>query len=90
MTFVVGDAVVTSIANPAGHHRLPRYLRGIAGCIHAVRGGFPLANLRALGIASPDEMLYTVRFEGAAVWGDDAETNEAIFADLWESYLAAR
>ena len=87
--FAIGDTVHTSMANPAGHHRLPRYLRGIIGRIHAIRGGYPLANLRATGIASPDEMLYTVCFAARDVWGADAEPATAIFADLWESYLVA-
>jgi nitrile hydratase len=88
VSFAVGDAVRTSAANPAGHNRLPRYLRGKRGRIVAVRGAYPLADLRAEGIAAPGETLYTVAFAAAEVWSTDAEPRETIHADLWESYLA--
>jgi nitrile hydratase len=54
-----------------------------------VRGAFPLADLRAQGLDAPPEPLYTVRFEAGEVWGRDAEANETLHADLWESYLVA-
>ncbi len=85
----VGDAVVTSSADPDGHHRLPRYLRGKHGTIEAAHGRYPLADLRATGMAdAPREMLYTVAFAAREVWGADAEADDVIHADLWESYLA--
>ncbi len=89
MSFAPGDPVRTSPANPAGHNRLPRYLRGKRGRIVALRGSFPLADLRAEGRPAPDEPLYTVAFSAAEVWGPDAEPRETLHADLWESYLAA-
>jgi nitrile hydratase subunit beta len=90
VTLVPGDHVTTIVANPSEHTRLPRYLRGKPGIVVAVRGAFPLADLRAQGIASEPEMLYTVCFDAADVWGLDAEPNETLLADLWESYLVAR
>ena len=86
MSFAPGDAVRTSGGNPAGHNRLPRYLRGKRGRI-VVRGAFPLADLRALGRSPAPEMLYTVAFDAAEIWENDAEPNETLHADLWESYL---
>ncbi len=88
MSFAVGDTVVTSTANPAGHNRLPRYLRGKRGRVVALRGAFPLADLRAEGLTVPPEMLYTVAFDAADVWGTSAEPRETLHAELWESYLA--
>lgn len=88
MRFALGDQVRTSAANPAGHHRVPRYLRGKRGWIVALRGSFPLADLRAEGRHAPAEPLYTVGFAAAEVWGPDAEPHETLHADLWESYLA--
>ncbi len=89
MTIAAGTAVRTIAANPAGHTRLPRYLRGKRGTIVALRGAFPLADVRAEGQAAPDEPLYTVAFSAAEVWGADAEPRQTLHADLWESYLAA-
>ena len=88
MSFAVGDAVRTSGGNPPGHHRLPRYLRGKRGRIVALRGTFPLADLRALGRSPAPEMLYTVAFDAAEIWEGDAEPNQTLHAELWESYLA--
>jgi nitrile hydratase subunit beta len=87
MTLAVGDAVITSGANPAGHNRLPRYLRAKRGRIVAIRGSFPLADLRAAGLPAPPEMLYTVAFDAREVWAEGAGPNETLHADLWESYL---
>ncbi|MBC5800483.1 MAG: nitrile hydratase subunit beta [Candidatus Eremiobacteraeota bacterium] len=88
MSFEVGEAVRTSSANPAGHNRLPRYLRGKRGRVVALRGFFPLADLRAEGRGDVAEMLYTVAFDAAEIWDTSAEPHETIHADLWESYLA--
>lgn len=90
MRFAVGDAVTTESFNPSGHTRLPRYLRGKRGRVVALRGAFPLADLRAQGLDPAPEPLYTVGFDAAEVWGHDAEENETLYADLWESYLVAR
>jgi len=90
VSFAAGDRVTTILANPPGHTRLPAYLRGKPGIVVAERGAFPLADLRAAGCDAPPEALYTVGFAGADVWGVDAEAGTTIYADLWESYLAAR
>jgi hypothetical protein len=87
LSLAIGDAVITSGANPNGHNRLPRYLRAKPGRIIAIRGRFPLADLRAAGVDTPPEMLYTVAFDAREVWHDSAEPNQIIHADLWESYL---
>lgn len=87
--FTAGDAVLTVARNPAGHNRLPRYLRGKPGVIEAVHARFPIADERAAGRDQP-ETLYTVAFAADDIWGADAEPNGVLHADLWESYLAAR
>jgi hypothetical protein len=80
---------MTSARNPAGHNRLPRYLRAKPGIVEAVHGLFPLADERAVGHHVP-EQLYTVAFAAADVWDVDAEPNCVIHAEVWESYLAPR
>jgi nitrile hydratase len=87
--FAAGDPVLAVARNPAGHNRLPRYLRGKRGVIEAVHARYPLADERAAGRDRP-ETLYTVAFAANDVWGVDAEPNGVIHAELWESYLAAR
>ena len=84
-----GDEVITSGRNPAGHNRLPRYLRAKPGIIEAVHGSYPLADERAVGREAP-EPLYTVAFAAADLWDVDAEPNCIVHAELWESYLADR
>ncbi|GAC1654601.1 MAG: hypothetical protein NVS9B12_05240 [Vulcanimicrobiaceae bacterium] len=85
--FSVGDGARVRIGNPAGHTRVPRYLRGKPGIVIALIGEFPLADESARGEASAPEPLYTLRFEGRNVWGADGEDRVWITADLWESYL---
>jgi nitrile hydratase len=79
--FVVGDRVTVRRMAPAEHHRCPRYLRGVAGTVALVAGGFPRP-----GGTDPSEAIYTVRFDMADVWGDDAEPG-SLYVDLWEAYL---
>jgi hypothetical protein len=86
MTLRIGDRVMASSRNPAGHNRLPRYLRGKPGIIEAVHDCYPLADERAAGRIVP-ERLYTVAFTARDVWDVDGEPNCIIHAELWESYL---
>ena len=87
MSLRVGDRVVTSARNPAGHNRLPRYLRAKPGVVEAVHDCYPLADERAAGRDRP-ERLYTVAFASTDLWDVDAEPECVIHAELWESYLA--
>lgn len=83
----VGATVVATLADPAGHNRLPRYLRGRRGRIEAVHGSYPLADRRARGEAdAAPETLYTVAFAARDLWGSQAG-DDVVCAELWESYL---
>jgi nitrile hydratase len=77
---------MTSARNPAGHNRLPRYLRAKPGVVEAVHECYPRADERAAGRDVP-ERLYTVAFAAADLFDGDAEPNCVIHAELWESYL---
>lgn len=79
--FAAGDRVTVRRMAPVEHHRCPRYLRGVAGTVTRVAGGFPRP-----GGTDPSEALYTVRFDMADLWGDDAEAG-SLYVDLWEGYL---
>jgi nitrile hydratase len=88
--FAVGDAVTTRLANPAGHTRLPRYLRGRAGVIERVQGVHVFPDSNAHGAGEAPTWLYAVRFAAEDLWGADAEPATAIVADLFEPYLGPR
>jgi nitrile hydratase subunit beta len=87
--FAVGDRVRTRLMNPAGHTRLPAYLRGRAGRIEHLLGTLPFSDRRAAGAASAKEPAYTVRFSTRDIWGVDGDARGSICADLFESYLEA-
>ena len=85
--FAPGDAVVTRHIHPAGHTRLPRYARGKRGVIHRLHGVHVFPDTNAHGLGEQPQPLYSVRFDGAELWGESAEPGQALHLDLWESYL---
>jgi hypothetical protein len=87
--FQVGDRVRTRLMNPAGHTRLPVYLRGRVGRIEYLLGTLPFSDQRAAGVRSAKEAAYTVRFSTRDVWGADGDAHGSVCADLFESYLEA-
>lgn len=88
MTFEPGMRVRTRVQNPYGHTRLPGYVAGRTGEVVAVQGVFSLPDLAVIG-GEQTETVYTVRFEARNLWGDDAEPNTSVCADLWATYLEA-
>jgi nitrile hydratase len=87
--FAVGAEVVARNIHTPAHTRLPGYLRGRAGRVEELCGAFDLPERAAIGEHVP-EHLYVVAFEGAEVWGEAAEPNTTIRAQLWESYLEGK
>jgi nitrile hydratase subunit beta len=85
--FGTGDRVLTRNAHPAGHTRLPRYARGRHGTIERFHGVYTLPDAHAHGRGREPQPLYSVRFEGRALWGESAEPGAWVYLDLWESYL---
>lgn len=85
--FKAGDIIVARNINPAGHTRLPRYVRGRRGAVQCDHGVFVFADARAHGLGDRPQHLYSVRFEARALWGDDDAPRDAVYLDLWESYL---
>ena len=84
--FRPGDAVRAKIMNPAGHTRLPRYVRGRVGVIETVNGFQVFADASAAGEESA-QWLYTVAFAGRELWGPDSDPRVAVSINAWESYL---
>jgi len=85
--FRVGDRVRTRNINPATHTRLPRYARGKAGTVHLAHGAHVFPDSNALFAGEMPQHLYNVRFDGADLWGPDAEPGTGTYIDLWETYL---
>jgi nitrile hydratase subunit beta len=85
--FRPGDRVRARNIHPRGHTRLPRYVRGHPGTVEAEHGGFVLPDAHAHGQGDAPERLYTVVFDGADLWGPDAEPGTSVSVDAWESYL---
>ena len=85
--FKIGDRVRAKNMNPLTHTRLPRYVRGHAGVIEALRGCHVFPDTNALEAGENPQWLYTVRFEGRELWGADADPSVALSVDAWEPYL---
>ena len=83
--FQVGDRVRARNLNPAGHTRLPRYVRGHVGTIERAHGAHVLPDANAHFRGECPEPLYGVRFTSAELWG--AAGRDSVHLDLWESYL---
>jgi nitrile hydratase len=85
--FAVGDAVRARNLNPAGHTRLPRYVRGRRGVVTARHGAHVFPDSNAHGGGEDPQPLYTVRFTARELWGDVADARDSVSLDLWEPYL---
>ena len=85
----VGATVRACNVHPPGHTRLPRYVRGKRGVVHRVHAAFVFPDANAHGAGEDPQYLYTVRFDGAELWGRDAEPGAAVHVDLFEPYLEA-
>lgn len=85
--FRVGDAVRTSMAEPAGHTRLPTYARGRVGRIAEVHGCHVFPDTNAHGLGEHPQWLYTVTFGAQELFGDAAEPRDVISIDAFEPYL---
>ena len=85
--FSAGDRVRTRNFNPVTHSRLPRYAKGRTGMIETVQGSFVFPDTNAHGGGENPEWVYTVVFDGAEIWGQDAAPGLTVSIDAWESYL---
>ena len=85
--FGAGDTVLARNVHPKGHTRLPRYVRGKRGAVARYLGVHDLDDAKAAGLGAQSQPLYSVRFEGAELWGASAEPNQCVYIDMWESYL---
>lgn len=85
--FAVGDRVVTRNMHPRGHTRLPRYARAKRGVVEHLHGAHVFPDSSAHGQGEAPQWLYTVRFTGPELWGEEADPTLTVSIDAWESYL---
>ena len=86
--FSVGDRVRAKDMRAAGHTRLPGYVRGCTGTVHALRPSALLPDTNAHFAGENPQHVYTVEFDSAELWGSGAEAAK-LRIDLFESYLEA-
>jgi nitrile hydratase len=85
--FATGDRVRARNIHPAGHTRLPRYVRGRIGTVALVHGCHVFPDAHARGDGEDPQWLYTVRFDGTELFGPDAEPASSVSVDAFEPYL---
>ena len=85
--FKVGQRVRARNINPTGHTRLPRYARGKVGKITRDHGVHNLPDSSAHGLGPKRQHLYSVRFAGRELWGDQASAHDFVYLDMWDDYL---
>jgi nitrile hydratase len=84
--FAPGEAVRARMSGHPGHTRLPGYVRGRTGVVHAHHGNHILPDASAHGEIRT-EPLYTVSFAAAQLWPEAKSDHDRVFVDLWESYI---
>jgi nitrile hydratase len=82
-----GDRVVARVANPEGHTRVPRYVRGRRGVVRADWGTFVFPDSHAHGLGANPQHCYAVEFAARELWGAASPARDRLIVDLWEAYL---
>ena len=85
--FAPGDMVRMRNMHPAGHTRLPRYVRGRLGTISRVHGFHVFPDSNATGQGEDPHWLYCVTFNGRELWGEQGDPTAEVSVDAWEPYL---
>jgi nitrile hydratase len=84
--FAVGDAVRTRDLDPAGHTRLPRYVRRRTGTVTAILPAQIFPDSAAHFLGEDPQHVYAVEFASGELWGPGAEPF-SLTIDLYEPYL---
>ena len=85
--YAAGQRVKARNMHPAGHTRLPRYVRGRTGVIETDRGVQALPDTNVYGRGENPQHVYSVRFAARELWGEQASPRDSVYLDLWEDYL---
>ena len=81
----VGDEVIARNDHPAGHSRMPRYVRGRRGIIHNHHGVHLFQDEVDEDVGQ--QHLYTVKFSASELWGSRAHPNDVVYAELSDYHL---
>ena len=87
--FKAGDKITARIMHPAGHTRLPRYVRGRAGVVERDWGVYTFPDAAGTEGRIVPMRLYLVRFSARELWGEERAENDTLRLDLFEAYLEA-
>lgn len=87
--FHKGDRIIARNLNPAGHIRLPRYVRGKLGVIARDWGVYTFPDSNAHQGGKRPQHVYSVAFKARELWGAKASSRDQVYIDLWEDYLEA-
>jgi nitrile hydratase len=85
--FQSGQRVRAVNANPVGHTREPRYVRGKLGTIDRDHGVFVFPDTNAHFLGEKPQHVYSVRFSARELWGNNAPLNDSVYVDLWDDHL---
>ncbi len=85
--FKPGDRVRAKNIHPTTHTRLPRYARGHVGVVERNLGCNVFPDTAAMEAGENPQWLYTVVFDGAELWGPDADPAVKVSIDAFEPYL---
>ena len=85
--FKVGDKVRSRNIHPKTHTRLPRYARGHLCEVVRVVGYHVFPDSNAIDARESPQWLYTVRFDGRELWGEDSDPTVRVTIEAWEPYL---
>ena len=85
--FHAGERVRARNINPAGHTRLPRYVRGKQGTIARDQGVFVFNDSMVQGLGDKPQHVYSVRFAARELWGSAAPPDDSVYVDLWDDHL---
>ncbi len=85
--FHTGERVRAREINPAGHTRLPRYVRGKIGVVKSDRGVYIFPDTNAHHAGEARQHVYCVAFIANHLFGSSAHARDRIVIDLWEDYL---
>jgi nitrile hydratase len=84
--FAVGHRVRAKNLSPAGHTRLPRYVRGHSGVVALVEPAFVFPDTNAHFQGENPQYVYTVAFDAHELWGAESEPF-TLTLEMFESYL---